>query len=162
MDIKIGLGYDIHRLEKGGEYIFIGGVKIPYEKKMVAHSDGDVLIHSIIDSILGALGERDIGYHFPDTDKKYKNIDSKIMLEETIKIMKKKNFRITNIDSTIVAEEPKLKPYIDKIKDKLSPILKIEKENISIKATTNEKIGEIGEEKAIKAYSIVLLKSSVK
>ncbi len=158
MRIKIGLGYDIHRLEKNGEFIVIAGVKIPYHKMFIAHSDGDVLIHAIIDSILGAMGEKDIGSHFPDNDSKYKDIDSMILLEETVKIMNNKKYEITNLDCTIVAEEPKINPYIDKMKKNLSAALKISEENISIKAKTNEKIGEIGKGEAIKAYAIVLLK----
>jgi 2-C-methyl-D-erythritol 2,4-cyclodiphosphate synthase len=158
MRIKVGLGYDIHRLENNGEFIVLAGIKIPYHKKFIAHSDGDVLIHAIIDSILGAMGEKDIGSHFPDDDMKYQNIDSMILLKETIKIMNGKGYEITNIDCTIVAEEPKINPYVDKMKENLSLVLNVSAEAISIKAKTNEKIGEIGRGEAIKAYSIVLLR----
>ncbi len=159
MKIRIGLGYDKHKLISPGEFIILGNIKIPYKKKFIAHSDGDVLIHSIIDGIFGALGESDIGTHFPDTDSKYKDIDSLILLKETVKIMKEKGFHIENIDSTIIAEEPKLAPYIEMIKERLAPVLEVNKKLISIKAKTDEGTGDVGEKRAIKVFSIVLLKS---
>ncbi len=159
MKIRVGLGYDKHKLISPGEFVIIGNVKIPYDKKFEAHSDGDVLIHSIIDAILGAMGKKDIGVHFPDTDSKYKDIDSLILLKETIKLMKKENFFIENLDCVIIAEEPKINPYIDMMKEKLSPVLEIDKSLISIKAKTDEGLGDVGEKRAIKAFSIVLLKS---
>ena len=158
MRIKVGLGYDIHRLEEKGDFIILGGVKIPYYKKFTAHSDGDVLIHSIIDSILGAMGEKDIGSHFPDNDNKYKGIDSTILLEKTVGIMETNGYEITNLDCTVVAEEPRINPHVDSMIENLSKILKTPSENISIKAKTNEKIGEVGRGEAIQVYSIVLLK----
>ncbi len=158
MRIKIGLGYDIHRLKENGENIVLGGVRIPYHKKFIAHSDGDVLIHAIIDSIFGAMGEKDIGSHFPDNDPKYKGIDSTLLLKECYTMMDKAGYEITNLDCTIVAEEPKINPYVEEIKNNLSKILHIQNKDISIKAKTNEKIGEVGKGEAIKVYAIVLLR----
>ena len=159
MKIRIGLGYDKHKLVSPGEFLIIGNVKIPYQKKFEAHSDGDVLTHSIIDAILGALGKKDIGVHFPDNDPKYKDIDSLILLRETVKIMKNEGFFIENLDSVIIAEEPKLNPYIETMKEKLSPVLEIEQSLISIKAKTDEGLGDVGEKRAIKSFTIILLKS---
>lgn len=150
---RVGIGYDIHRLEIGRKLI-LGGVQIPFEKGLVAHSDGDVLIHAIIDALLGAMGERDIGNFFPDTDKKYKDISSSILLKEIVKKIKEKNVEIVNIDSTIIIEKPKISDFIDEIEKKLSEILEINPENISIKAKTNETIGEIGKGDAIATFSV--------
>lgn len=156
MSLRIGIGYDIHRLEEGLKFI-LGGVEIPFEKGFVAHSDGDILIHAIIDSILGALGEGDIGKLFPDTDNKYKNINSMILLEEVVKIMKNKGYSIVNIDSNIITQKPKLASYIDEIRENLSNILKIDKSLISVKAKTAEKMGAVGEGLAAEAQVVSLL-----
>jgi len=150
--MRIGIGYDIHRLVEGRRLI-IGGVHIPFEKGLVGHSDGDVLIHAIIDALLGAAGLPDIGSQFPPDDPKYKDIDSKILLRLTME--KIKDFSIINIDATIIAEEPKLSPFIEEMKKNLSPILKTG--NISIKAKTNEKIGEIGRGEAIASIAVALI-----
>lgn len=150
---RVGIGYDIHRLEKNRNLI-LGNIKIPYEMGLVAHSDGDVLIHAIIDSLLGAMGEKDIGSFFPDTDMKYKNISSRILLEKVVEILDKKNMKIVNIDTIIVAERPKLSQYIDKITLRLAEILEIDESMISVKATTNERIGDIGDGKAILSFAI--------
>ncbi len=150
--MRIGIGYDIHRLVEGRRLI-IGGVHIPFEKGLAGHSDGDVLIHAIIDALLGAAGLPDIGNQFPPDDPKYKDIDSKILLRLTME--KIKDFSIVNIDATIIAEEPKLSPFIEEMKENLSPILKTG--NISIKAKTNEKIGEIGRGEAIASIAVVLI-----
>jgi 2-C-methyl-D-erythritol 2,4-cyclodiphosphate synthase len=156
MNLKIGQGIDFHRLEKGLN-LWLGGVNIPSEKGCVAHSDGDVLLHAICDSLLGAAGLRDIGYHFPDTDNKYKNIDSKILLRETFGLVKQKGFSVNNLDCTICLEEPKISPYIEEMKNTISAIIETEPENVAIKATTTEKLGFTGRGEGIVAFSIVLL-----
>ena len=151
---KIGLGYDIHRLTEGRDLI-IGGVKITHEKGLMGHSDADVLIHAIIDAMLGALGLCDIGTLFPDTDKKYKDIDSTILLKKVYDKITRKGWKISNIDSNIIAQEPKMMPYIPKMKAILCKIL--ETEEISIKAKTNEKMDAVGQKLAIEAHAVVLL-----
>ena len=151
--MRAGLGYDIHKLQEGS-HIVLGGVKIPYDKSFVAHSDGDVLVHAIIDGILGALGERDIGYHFPDTDPKYKGANS---LELLKCVMEKFEPKIINLDSNIIAQKPKLMPHIENMKENLSNILKIDKSLISIKAKTKEGLDATGECRAIEANCIILL-----
>jgi len=153
--LRIGFGYDIHKLVKGRP-LFLGGIKIPYSKGLLAHSDGDVLLHSICDSLLGAAGLGDIGKHFPNTDKKYKNISSLVLLEKTFELLKKSGYKIINIDTMLVAKEPKISPYIEKMKKEISKV--IGTKNISIKATTNEGIGAIGKGKAICSYAICLVK----
>ncbi|MFA5779897.1 MAG: 2-C-methyl-D-erythritol 2,4-cyclodiphosphate synthase [Elusimicrobiota bacterium] len=156
--LRIGFGYDIHKLVKGRP-LFLGGIKIPYSKGLLAHSDGDVLLHSICDSLLGAAGLGDIGQHFPNTDKKYKNISSSVLLEKTFVLLKKSGYKIINIDTMLVAKEPKFSPYIKKMKKEISKV--IGTKNISIKATTNEGIGAIGNGKAICAYAVCLIKKNV-
>lgn len=156
-DYRIGLGYDIHRLVEGRELI-IGGVKITHEKGLLGHSDADVLVHAIIDGMLGALALDDIGTLFPDTDPKYKNIDSTVLLKHVLDEVTKKGYKINNIDSNIVAQSPKMMPYIPKMKEVLSNILQIDYEDISIKAKTKEKLDSVGENKAIAANSVVMLK----
>lgn len=158
---RIGIGYDIHRLVENRKLI-IGGVIIPHNKGLDGHSDADVLIHSIIDAILGALALGDIGYHFPDTDPRYKDISSTILLSKTIQLLNSHNYNIVNVDSTVIAEKPQLNPYISQIKNNLSPILQIPIECISIKAKTNEKVGPEGREEAISAYSVVLIAKKAK
>ncbi|PKM93018.1 MAG: 2-C-methyl-D-erythritol 2,4-cyclodiphosphate synthase [Elusimicrobia bacterium HGW-Elusimicrobia-4] len=152
--LRIGFGYDIHKLVKGRP-LFLGGIKIPYSKGPLAHSDGDVLLHAICDSLLGSAGLGDIGKHFPNTDKKYKNISSLVLLKKTFVLLKKSGYKIINIDTMLVAKEPKISPYIKKMKKEISKI--IGTKNISIKATTNEGIGELGKGKAICAYAICLI-----
>lgn len=156
MNLKIGQGIDFHRLEKGLK-LFIGGISIPSDKGCIAHSDGDVLLHAICDSILGAAGLGDIGAHFPDSSPEYKNIDSKILLKKSFKLANKNGFDIVNIDSTVCLEKPKIAPYIPEMISVISEILKIKPENISIKATTAEKMGFIGKEKGIVAMAVALL-----
>ncbi|MCM8767719.1 MAG: 2-C-methyl-D-erythritol 2,4-cyclodiphosphate synthase [Candidatus Omnitrophica bacterium] len=136
---KTGIGFDIHKFKKGRKFI-LGGIEIPYEKGLLGHSDGDVLIHSISDAILGALGRPDIGYYFPDTDEKIKGIDSKKILEKVIEFLKKDGYKIVNIDNIIICERPKILPYIEKIKANLSSIIDIEKDKIGIKSKTTEAI----------------------
>ena len=154
---RIGLGYDIHKLVEGKELI-IGGVKITHEKGLLGHSDADVLIHAIIDGMLGALALDDIGTIFPDTDPKYKDIDSTVLLKHVYDLIKSKGYSIVNIDSNIIAQAPKMMPYIPKMKDVLCEILEIEHDRLSIKAKTNEKMDAVGQELAIEAQAVVLLK----
>jgi len=156
MKIRIGQGVDFHRLEKGVN-LWLGGVKIPSEKGCVAHSDGDVLLHAICDALLGAAGLRDIGYYFPDSSTEYKNIDSKILLEKTMDMVKEKGYRIINIDSTICLEKPKISSFIPEMQTVISAILETENDNIAIKATTTEKLGFAGREEGIMAIAVVLL-----
>ena len=154
--MRIGYGYDVHRLEKDRDLI-LGGVKIEFEKGLQGHSDADVLIHAIIDSILGALAKGDIGMLFPDSDEKFKSIDSRILLHETFEIMKKEDFKIGNLDSTICAEKPKFQSYFEQMRKNIATDLQTEISNISIKATTEEKLGFTGEGKGISATAVVLL-----
>ena len=156
--MRIGHGYDVHRFTDGNE-IIIGGISIPYEKTLLAHSDGDVLIHAIADALLGAAGERDIGYHFPDNSNEYENIDSKILLARVKEIISKKGFEIEYIDSTIVAQAPKMSPYIEKMREALSKTLKIDYTLVNVKATTEEKLGFTGRKEGISAHAVCLLKS---
>ncbi|MGC8739462.1 MAG: 2-C-methyl-D-erythritol 2,4-cyclodiphosphate synthase [Candidatus Hydrogenedens sp.] len=156
---RIGIGYDLHRLAEGRKLI-LGGITIPYDKGLLGHSDADVLIHAIIDAILGSLALGDIGVHFPDTDPKYKNINSKILLQYTINIIKQQGWHIVNLDSTIIAEKPKLKPYIMDIRESLSEVLEIPINYVSVKAKTNEGVGPEGKEEAISCFVVILLSQS--
>ena len=156
MNLKIGQGIDFHRLENGLS-LWIGGILIPSEKGCVAHSDGDVLLHAVCDALLGAAGLRDIGHYFPDTSEEFRDIDSKILLGRTFGYIREKGFRIVNIDSTILLEKPKISPYIADMKSVISAILDIQPDNISIKATTTEKMGPVGREEGITATAVVLL-----
>ena len=154
--MRVGIGYDIHRLVTGRSLI-LGGVSITYEKGLQGHSDADVLIHAICDALLGAANLRDIGYHFPDSDPKYKGIDSKLLLKEVCVLLHKKKFKIGNIDTTICLEKPKINPYIPTMQQGLARIMKIEPGKLSIKATTKEKMGFVGEEQGIEAFAVVLI-----
>jgi 2-C-methyl-D-erythritol 2,4-cyclodiphosphate synthase len=156
MNIRVGQGIDFHRLEKGLN-LWLGGIKIPSEKGCVAHSDGDVLLHAICDALLGAAGLNDIGHHFPDSDAKYKGIDSKILLKRTILLISEKGFKVVNIDSTICLEKPKIAQYIPEMKKVISKITEVSPEDISIKATTTEKLGSIGREEGLASFAVVLL-----
>lgn len=153
---RIGQGFDIHKLEEGRKLI-LGGIELEYEKGLIGHSDADALTHSIIDALLGALALGDIGTHFPDNDPKYKDIDSLILLKEVYKIVKTKGYKINNLDNTIFAQEPKMKPYIPSMRKKLSDILEIDIDLISIKAKTMEGQDSVGNKQAISCQSIVLL-----
>lgn len=159
MDYRIGQGFDLHRLEEDRKLI-LGGIEIEYEKGLLGHSDADVLAHSITDALLGALALGDIGTHFPDNAPQYKGIDSLILLKKAYYLVKSKGYLINNIDNTIQAQEPKMKPYIPKIQEKLAHLLEIEVSQISIKAKTMEGLGPIGEKQAIAVQSVVLLKKS--
>mgnify|MGYP002672073034 FL=1 len=153
---KIGLGYDIHRLVEDRDLI-IGGIKIPYEKGLLGHSDADVLIHAIIDALLGAANLADIGTLFPDTDPKYKDANSVILLKNVIELVKEKGYKINNIDSNIIAQAPKMMPHIPEMKKVLANAMDIDIESISIKAKTKEKLDSVGEKLAIEANAAVLL-----
>ncbi len=154
---RIGIGYDIHKLTTGRDLI-IGGVKITHEKGLLGHSDADVLIHAIIDAMLGALALSDIGTLFPDTSELYKDADSTVLLRDVYKLIKDKKYVIENIDSNIIAQQPKMMPYIPKMKDVLCEILEVTPKRLSIKAKTNEKMDAVGQELAIEAQAVVLLK----
>lgn len=154
---RIGNGYDVHRLELNRKLI-LGGIEVPSEKGLLGHSDADALIHSIIDAIIGALSLGDIGKFFPDNDEKFKNISSIILLKEIVKILEEKKYKIINCDNIIVLQKPKLRPYIDKMRENISNVLKIPIEDINIKAKTEENLGFVGNLEGIKVYTVILLK----
>ena len=154
--MKVGFGYDVHRLKRG-ETLILGGEKIVYEKGLVGHSDADVVIHAVMDALLGASGQGDIGVHFPDSDPGFKDISSLYLLEKVKKLLDKKRFTVSNIDLTVVIEKPKLSVYYDKMKKNIAMVLKIPKDNINIKASTNEGIGFIGQEEGIATFCVALL-----
>ena len=156
MKIRVGFGYDVHRLAEGEE-LWLGGIKIEHVKGSVAHSDGDVLIHAICDALLGAANMRDIGYHFPDTSSDFENIDSKILLKKTVGLIAGKGYSVGNIDSTIALQKPKIKPFIEKMQEALASVIGIDIDDIAIKATTTEKLGFVGQEEGIAAYATVLI-----
>jgi 2-C-methyl-D-erythritol 2,4-cyclodiphosphate synthase len=155
--MRIGFGYDVHQLVEGRKLI-LGGIDIPFEKGLLGHSDADVLIHAIMDSILGALAEGDIGKHFPDTDNKYKDISSIYLLSQVYKIMDELGYVVGNIDATVVAQRPKLAKYIESMRTKIADTLHTSIDNINIKATTTEWLGFVGREEGISSYSVSLLK----
>ena len=158
MSYRIGSGMDVHQLVEGRP-LWIGGVMIPHHKGALGHSDADVLLHAICDALLGALALGDIGMHFPDSDTAYKNIDSRILLQKTYELVKQKNYSVVNIDSSLCLEAPKIKKYSAEMRKVIAGILDIREEDVSIKATTNEKMGFIGREEGLTAYATVLLKS---
>jgi 2-C-methyl-D-erythritol 2,4-cyclodiphosphate synthase len=160
MDIRIGYGYDVHRLEEGEE-LWIGGVLFPHKKGAVGHSDADVLLHAICDAMFGALAMRDIGYHFPDTDQAYKGIDSKRLLVESWRKVSEKGWEIGNLDTTICLQTPKLSPSIDTMRGVIAELLCVNIDKVSIKATTTEKLGFVGTEDGISAHAVILLKKKV-
>lgn len=157
MSYRIGSGIDFHQLASGRE-LWIGGVMVPHQKGSVGHSDADVLLHAICDAMLGALCLGDIGVHFPDTNQAYKNIDSKILLKKTFELVQEKGYAVVNIDSTLCLEQPKIAPFIPAMQQAISGILSIDLTDISIKATTTEKMGFAGREEGLMAYATVLLK----
>lgn len=154
--IRIGNGYDVHVLAEGRK-LMLGGVEIPHTKGVLGHSDGDVLVHAIMDAILGALALGDIGQHFPDTDMKYENIDSTILLKRVKELIIKRGYKIINLDSIIVLQKPKVKPYIEAMRKRIAEVLEIDVEQVSVKATTEEKLGFTGDESGVKSYCVVLL-----
>lgn len=159
MQIRVGFGYDMHRLQAGRE-LWIGGVKLDYEKGLQGHSDADVLIHAICDALLGAANLRDIGYHFPDSSLEYHNVDSKLLLKDTMSLLEEKGYTLGNIDATVCAEQPKLNPHIPAMQRKLAEVTGVGEELISIKATTSERMGFVGREEGITAYAVVLIQKS--
>lgn len=156
MKIRVGFGYDVHALVPDRE-LWLGGIKIEHTLGLLGHSDADVLIHAICDALLGAANMRDIGYHFPDTAGKYKNIDSKILLRDTMKLLRDAGYELGNIDATVAAERPKLNPHIPAMKKVLAEVMNVDEEDISIKATTTEKLGFTGRQEGISAYATVLI-----
>ncbi len=156
MKIRTGLGYDVHRLVEGRD-LWLGGIKIPHTLGLLGHSDADVLIHAICDALLGAANMRDIGYHFPDTSADTLDIDSKILLKKTVDLIATKGYKIGNIDATICAERPKINPHVPNMKACLAQVMGIDEDDISIKATTTERLGFTGREEGISAYAVVLI-----
>ncbi|GAL84015.1 2-C-methyl-D-erythritol 2,4-cyclodiphosphate synthase [Sporocytophaga myxococcoides] len=156
MKIKVGFGYDVHQLAEGRD-LWLGGVKIEAKLGLLGHSDADVLIHAICDAILGAANMRDIGFHFPNTDPRWKGADSKILLKEVCRLIREKGWEISNIDASLSMEKPKINPHIPKMQEVLSEAMNIPQEDISIKATTNEKLGYIGREEGANAFAVALI-----
>ena len=156
--MRIGFGFDVHQLKEGKD-LWIGGIKIEHSKGAVGHSDADVMIHAICDALLGAANLNDIGYHFPDTSADYKNIDSKILLRKVMTLISEKKYSIGNVDVTLCLQMPKIAPYIVQMKDTLASVMNINTGDISIKATTTEKLGYVGREEGISCYAVVLLES---
>ena len=156
MKIRVGFGFDVHQLVEGRD-LWLGGIRLEHTKGLLGHSDADVLIHAICDALLGAANMRDIGYHFPDTGAEFKNIDSKILLRRTVEIIATKGYRVGNIDATICAERPKLKAHIPLMQQTLADVMGVDEEDVTIKATTTEKLGFTGREEGISAYATVLI-----
>lgn len=157
MSYRVGIGYDIHKLTRRRE-LFLGGVKIPCKKGLLGHSDGDVILHAICDCLLGAIGEKDLGEIFSDKDPKYKGISSSLFLKEVLDLVKKKDYEIDNVDVVVIAKHPHLEPFKIKISENISKILEIDRDSVTIKAKTNQEIGETGKGKAIASFSVCLLK----
>lgn len=158
-NIRVGFGFDVHRL-KPGRPLWLGGVLLEHEKGADGHSDADVLLHAICDALLGAAALRDIGYHFPNTDAEYKNVDSKFLLQQVMRLVHSKGWKVGNIDATLCLERPKINPHIPRMIETLAPILEIEQDCISIKATTNEGLGYVGSENGVNAYAVALIVKS--
>ena len=156
MSFRIGFGFDVHQLEKGEEF-WLGGILLDHYKGAVGHSDADVLIHAICDALLGAAALGDIGYHFPDTSEKYKGIDSKILLEQVVKLITEEGYSIGNIDATVSLQTPKIKPHIQSIRQKLASVMNIHINLVSVKATTTEKLGYVGKEEGVNAHAVCLI-----
>lgn len=154
--IRVGMGYDVHQLVKDRE-LWLGGVKIEHELGLLGHSDADVLIHAICDAILGAANMRDIGFHFPDKDPEFKNIDSKILLRKTVELVRQKGYEIGNVDATVCAERPKINPHIPQMQQVMAETMGVDVDDVSIKATTTEKLGFTGREEGISAYAVALI-----
>lgn len=156
MDIRIGNGYDVHKLVEGRD-LMLGGVKIDYEKGLLGHSDADVLIHAIMDAILGAMAKEDIGYHFPDTSDDYLDIDSRVLLRRIYVMVKEEGYSISNIDATVIMQRPKLRPYIDEMRANIAKDLELSIDRVSIKATTTEKLGFEGREEGVSCIANTIL-----
>ncbi len=158
---RIGMGYDVHKLVENRE-LWLGGIKIEHKLGLLGHSDADVLIHAICDALLGAANMRDIGFHFPDNDDQFKGMDSKILLEKTVKLIRDKGFEIGNIDATVCAQQPKINPHIPMMKRVMTAVMNIPEEDLSIKATTTEHLGFVGREEGISAYAVALINDTRK
>ena len=156
MNIRVGFGFDVHPLGEERE-LWLGGVRLEFEKGCVGHSDADVLLHAICDALLGAANLGDIGFHFPNTDPKYKGADSKLLLKEVVALLKKNNYAVGNVDATLSLEAPKINPHIKKMQAVIAPIMEVTANEISIKATTNEKLGYIGRGEGVNAYAVALI-----
>lgn len=157
--MRIGNGYDVHKLVEGRDLI-LGGVKVPYEKGLLGHSDADVLAHAVIDAIIGALGIGDIGTHFPDTDEKYKGADSLVLLKRTGEMAKEMGYRIVNIDSIVVAQKPKLLPYIKQMRENMAAVLEMDPADVNVKAKTEEKLGFTGNLEGMKSYAVCIIEKT--
>ncbi len=156
MKIRVGFGFDVHQLVEGRE-LWLGGIRLEHTKGLLGHSDADVLIHAICDALLGAANMRDIGYHFPDTAREFKDVDSKVLLKKTVALLGEKGYQVGNIDATVCAERPKLKAHIPLMQETLAAVMGIDTDDVSIKATTTEKLGFTGREEGISAYATVLI-----
>lgn len=154
--IRVGFGYDVHPLGTGRE-LWLGGIRLEFDKGCVGHSDADVLIHAICDALLGAANLRDIGFHFPNTDPRYKQADSKDLLKEVVRLLSEEGYRVGNVDATLSLEAPKINPHINRMQAVLAPILGVSERDISIKATTNEKLGYVGRSEGVNAYAVALI-----
>jgi len=156
MNLRVGFGYDMHRLQEGRE-LWMGGVKLDHPQGLQGHSDADVLIHAICDALLGAANLRDIGVHFPDTSAEFENVDSKVLLRKCIALLHDRGYRVGNIDATVCAEQPKLNPHIPSMQQTLAEVMEVDREAVSIKATTSEKMGFVGRGEGITAYAVALI-----
>lgn len=156
MKIRVGMGFDVHRLVEGRP-LWLGGIEIPHTHGLLGHSDADVLIHAICDALLGAANLRDIGYHFPDTGEEFAGIDSKVLLRRTTDLLRKKGWTVGNVDATVCAEHPKLNPHVERMKQVLAPLMDVTADDVSIKATTTERLGFTGREEGISAYAVALI-----
>jgi len=156
MKIRVGFGYDVHRLADNRD-LWLGGIKIEHSQGLLGHSDADVLLHAVCDALLGAANLRDIGFHFPDTAGEYKDVDSKLLLKKTLEVISEKGYKVGNIDATICAERPKINPHIPQMQKVIAEILQISVDDISIKATTSEKMGFVGREEGFAAYAVALI-----
>lgn len=159
MDVRIGQGFDVHRLVQGRE-LWLGGVLVPAELGALGHSDADVLLHAICDALLGAAGLGDIGKHFPDTDARWKGVDSKVLLKEVVRLLSAAGWRVGNVDSTLVMEKPKIAPHIPAMRAAIAPLLGVAEDAVSIKATTNEKLGYVGRQEGVCAYAVALIRKA--
>jgi 2-C-methyl-D-erythritol 2,4-cyclodiphosphate synthase len=156
MNIRVGFGFDVHPLGEG-RAMWLGGIRIAFDKGCVGHSDADVLLHAICDALLGAANLRDIGFHFPNTDPKYKGADSKKLLAEVVRLLKENNYAVGNVDATLSLEAPKINPHIKEMQQVLAPIMEVTVNEISIKATTNERLGYVGKGEGVNAYAVALI-----
>lgn len=156
MKIRVGMGFDVHRLVSGRE-LWLGGIKIPHTMGLLGHSDADVLIHAICDALLGAANMRDIGFHFPDTSAETLNVDSKILLSKTVALIASRGYRVGNVDATVCAEQPKINPHVPAMKACLAQVMGVDEDSVSIKATTTERLGYTGREEGISAYAVALI-----